>query len=849
MPADMQQLKARGCSSGSYKRIFSGDAANYPPQVKKLVDLIANRARRSIGGNLQEWRAYAAIDTAYDVPFQQITPTIIRNLLSQQYNSADQVKAALSGWGLREQDLFIREPLPDGKEALVPNAPVFFGILIPLVKSYVTIRLAKIFNERNLSPLLQYQPLKATSRNQVLCEIITDIAETMSNWYGYPAVLRQAIQQMLKYGVMLTFPCEEWHSEEQEILEESGEVKTVTNKEGLRYYLPHPTRMFYDMMSPLSTLNSDSGVSWCGHWTVRTYGEVLDDKRYWNRRGIFSGTNWFNYGHGSEYYFQEFFPCAMAAGFCDRFQSPPSREDKAAWYSNSDRDQAVFLTEFFMKLVPSDWGLGEYEGKGTVDAPWGKLVKTYRYPVWHRFTLAGDDTVIYAEPMAYCPSWFMGYHYDAQAGHQSSLGLEAIPWQDHVGDLLSHIIDVAKQNLANCTFYDTNLVDKNDIQRIQKLGARLYRGWNFVPYDSLMQQRAGAGPTTAFQPVRFDKQSIVELLQALPAVLNIMERVMQITAQEVGAAASHQQSKAEVVQTSNASTNGVVFTASFVDEGIDAWKRQLYEASQAYMDPKITAQVSADIPNLDQMLAEIGFERQGEGKNVVLVRGSKKKLRLEGFAASNQGPVDAREKEMAQVVFSVVGTIAGQPELFKKIGAKNLLNLLEQAARLAGAPRGFNLTLMPEGEQEEELPQNVVAAIQQAQQATMQAVSEKIAKPAAEAVAQDQQKIAQIEQVLQQLSKIYEVAAAEQEKAKALALKVQTDAERKAAQAADAEQRKNAAAQADQQRKTEQAAADIQIDLAKAEVDKRIEIEKAELVKQIMADKAQAAKATKPKAE
>lgn len=822
----MQLLKRHGVSSGSYRRIFSGPYDNYPPRVRKLVDLMSSRARRGISTNLQEWRAYAAIDTAYDVPFQQTTPTLIRNILGRKWNSSEELKSALDGWGLNQDSLFIKESLPDGRDGLVPNAPVFFGILIPLVKAYVTIRLAKIFNERNLSPLLEYKPLKETSRNHLLCDIITDLVQTMSTWYGYPAVMRQCIQQMLKYGVVLTFPYEEWNCQEQVVDNELGGEETVTVKEGLRYVIPHPTRMFYDLTHPLTTINSDTGVSWCGHWTLKTYGDILDSKDYWNRKSVFSGTNWFKYGYGSDYYFQEFFPCAMASDYSARFggsTGTQSREDKAAWYNNSDRDQAVFLTEFFMKLVPSDWGLGEYDGKATKDSPIGKMVDTYRKPVWHRFTLAGDDTVIWAEPMAYCPSWFMGYHYDAQAGRQDSLGLQAVPWQDLVGDLLNHMIDVAKQNLANCTFYDTNVVDKKDIERINKLGSRLYKGWNFLAYDSLLQQRAGAGPGTAFQPMRFDKQSIVELLQVLPVVLNIMERILQITAQEVGSTASHQQGKEEILQTGSAATNGVMFTASYVDEAIDAWKRQLYDASIAYMDSEVSAQVSSDIEGLDEIIAELGFHEKGRGKDKVLIGGHKNNLRLEGFAASNQGPSMNREKEVAQIIFSTVGTVAGQPELFKKVGAKNLLSLLEQAAKLAGAPRDFKLNEVPEGDGQEEVPQNIIAAIQQAQQATMQAVSEKIAKPAAQEIAQDQQKIQQIEGVLEQLKGIYQVAAAQQDKTRIDQEKTQVKLQLKAQESQAGQQRKMAESQAAIARETAKAENQIAIEREKASAQIQIE--------------------------
>ena len=67
------------------------------------------------------------------------------------------------------------------------------------------------------------------------------------------------------------------------------------------------------------------------------------------------------------------------------------REDKAGWYSTADRDKSIFVAEHFEKLVPRDWGLGDYDG-----------------PVWHRFTMAGDDTPIWIEPSAITPGIFMG---------------------------------------------------------------------------------------------------------------------------------------------------------------------------------------------------------------------------------------------------------------------------------------------------------------------------------------------------------------------------------------------------------------------------------------------------------
>ena len=817
MSVDLKHLSSLGVSAGSYRRIFSAKPADYPKRVKELVQLISQRVMDGRSRNFREWRTYAAIDIAFDAPWQQTTPTMINHILSKNM-SLDETLASVREWGLKEDDLFLKVMQPDGKMISVPNPPVFFQIVIPIVRAYTIMREAKLFNERNLNPLLPYRPLKEISRNQVLTEIITDLIQTISTWYGYTAVMRQAIHQCLKYGIVLAFPEEEWHCEKQERIGADGKVEKYIVKEGLRYVLPHPTRMFYDLNRPLTRINSDTGCSWMGTWWIRSYGEILDNRAYWNRTRIFCGTNWLD-TNISGTYFQEFYPCRMKFPVQNSGGAPPQREDIAAWYQSNNRDQAVFLTDFFMKIVPGDWGLGEYKGE--------TLQKTYKHPVWHHFVLAGDDTVVYASPIPYAPTWFMGYDYDENAGRNSSLALECIPWQDHVGNILSQIILTAKQNLANVTFYDSQIVNTADIDKLKNQGEMRYRGMNFIPFDSLLNQRAGLSVRDAFVSVQLSKQQIQELLQMLPTVLNIMERVLQISAQEAGAAASHQQSKAEILQTGGASTNRVVFTGSGIDEGIDAWKRQLYDAAMAYMDPSITAEISADIPDLQQHLHELGFEVTGTGDNSILVRGEKHRLRLEGFASTSQGEEPNKEKEIAQVIFQVVGTVAGQEDLHKQIGTKNLLALIEQGAKLAGAPRDFKLRVQVEGKPDSEIPKAILEAIQQAQQATLQAVEEKIAKPVAQEVASDQQAIQQIQGVLQQLQGIYDIAKQTQDKNRIAQEKAQSSLQIRAAETQARVELANKVAAADIERKNAVAASEIKIAEDRAHAQSAIEGAKA----------------------
>lgn len=815
---DIAYLKRQGVSSGEWKKIFTIEPAKREKPLQRLYDLIRNDNIEGMTMNLREWRAHHAVDVAYGVPFNQTTPTLIHDILSRNLD-AEQTQSALKNYGLSEQEMFMTIRTPDGKECKQLNAPLLFQTFIPIVKAYLQTVLGQIFNERNRSPLLPYNPLKQTNRNRVLCEIWTDIVQTIATWYGYPEVYKQCIEQMLKYGIMLAFPLEEWHVDEQIFDYGQGPVK-VTMKEGLRYAIPHPTRMYYDLKYPLTTLNTDTGVRFHGHWRIMSYGEILDNKMYWNRREIFSGTNWYKSPLAYNY-FEEIFPCRLR--FPHELGWNPNmdilREDRGAWYrNNNQRDDAVFVTEQFRKIIPFNYGLGNY-----------------KYPIWARFTLAGDDTVIWATPCAYTPGFFMGYDYDQNAARTPSLALDLIPYQDHIGNFLSQMVLTAKQNLEDAYFYDTNAIDTKDIKVLQNLGEKRYRYRNWIPFDSLKTRMGQYSQKDAIFPIQTQQRSINELQALIPTTLSIMERLLGIAAQEAGAQASHQQSKAEVSTVVGAGKNRRILTSSSVDSGEDAWKRQLHAGYTNYGDGGVTAQVSADIEDLPVHLKEIGFNMVGKGDDKVLVKGRKTGLRLEGFAASNQGPQPANEKEIAQAILQGVQTIIGQEDLHQEVGAKQLLKLIEQAVIMAGGPKDFRLTTQKK-DANGKIDPAVMQAIQQAIQTVVQTVEEKIAKPAAQQSAKQEQEIKGIEETVQQLKKIYDVAAAAQEKQDV-----------KAAESKQKMEIKQSEFEADEKRKQEDHQAELQRLAEKAHVETAVKLEQAKTTAQIERGKLAHKIATTPK--
>jgi hypothetical protein len=751
-----------------------------PPRVQKLVDLITNRLKDGYNRNLADHRVFAAIDLAYEAPFNQTTATMIQYFLRRGMpQNGDELEKELEKFGLKQDDLFLSvQRLVDGKDTnvLIPNPPVFFNFLLPLVLSVCTQRTATFFNERNTSPLLPFNPLIKTAQNRVVCEVVTNLIQTIAGWYNYQSYLDQSIKQMVKYGVALAFPEEEWDCEYQLQEGDDGKEEKQVVKEGIRYLFPHPSRMFYDLYHPLPTLNSDTGIEFAAHWQIVPYSEILDNRMYWNRECISYGTNWFDNPLAGNY-FQEFYPCKLKFPSFD--SGPLKREDKAAFYSSSDRDKAVFQTQFYMKLVPKDFGLGRYEQKGEGKKAKKKLVDTYDYPVWHRFVVAGDGTIIWAEPCAYVPNWFMGYNYDAQSGRQVSLGLETIPWQDHTGNIMTQMKLTCQQNLDNVTWYDTNMVNKTDVENLANLGERRYKSRNFLPFDSLKMSRSGGMDVSkAFITSELQYRSIQDLVTMMGQTLDIMDRVLGFTAQDGGATAKHYQSAEEIKETAGSSDARANYTGASIDNGIDAWKIQIYTAAMAYMDVEFESQVSSDIPDVEKILADLGFTIIGRTKDKILISGQKSKLKLEGFMKIGGGDEPEPDNQTAQVMFQTIGIISSHPEFFQAIGVKKVISLLEQAAKIAGADKDFKLPVEnqppppgqpapgappqpgqpppgapPPGQPmpptlSPEVMQELIPILKQVQQQTLQIVEEKIAKPAAAEMVKQENQIKQLDALM-----------------------------------------------------------------------------------------------------
>lgn len=745
---DLDILKARGITPESLERNLKTDynslvggafvgqtVANLQDQgdnERKVANLrrrIRSRIQEGMDRNFRDFRTYYALDVAWDTPFRQINPTLLQNFLDQDPNQEDVYKQVES-WGLSSL-IEEKDDPKTGKKIKTFNYPVFFKVLVPLVRLYVTIRWAKIINDRRLNPFFKYEPLKNTAVLTAKCEALTDRINIISQQYGYFDVLKQAVLKMLHYSTCFQFPKEEWHYEEQLRPATEDDVRRgkkndadqpasvgdnirFTDREGLRYHLPHPTRVFYDLAHGPYTLNYDCGCEYVGYWRIARYREILNSN-FWNKDQIALGSG--DLISNNQLFFTTVYSaCTLRMPTTPAMQAPtPDGNALAAeigvgsgnldrekeignlYYGTEHGDQGVLVTEYFEKLIPSENGLGNYD-----------------HPVWFRFVIAGDQaTILYAAPVPYCPVIYYGYDADESRTKNASMSMEVMPFQDQFSNVLTQIILTAKQNLANLTFVDEDQVDQPTLDTIKGIGEKLYRYLNVFKYSSKKAARMQQKLADAVQSFALPKGNVAELIMVLKSILDVLERVLVMSSQEVAQAASHELRVDEVRNIMQSTSARLIFSATPVDIACMAWKRQLYQGLMAFGDDDIYTMIPSDTPLEQSVLEAMGFtfvDRDMTNQDrYVQARIAKNRLALPlwSFASTRDNEDRTDNFRIAQTMGQLLQNMLNNPMLAQAIGPDQAIDLSNVLWKLAGLPpdRKLRNTMPPQASPEEQQQQ------------------------------------------------------------------------------------------------------------------------------------------------
>lgn len=711
---DIGILREHGATTEKFKKLFSegrGSGRN-SETLKPIYNRIESRIQEGRSHNFKNYQTFYALDLAWNAPLRQTSQTLLFSLIDKKADDK-KVLSAINDWGLTSM---VKQE--DGKSVI--NLPVFFNILIPLVRAYVTIRWAGIINRLKNYPLLQYDPQHQTRDAKLKCEVITDRVQLVSQQYDYFSVLKQAVFSMLHYGQALQFPIESWHSEQQ-LVKENGREKKVYTREGLRYHIPHPTRTFIDMAHRPSTINSDSGVRFLGYWTIKRWREIKGIEGYWNLDKVSVGTTDV-VGANPVFFNTVGTQCAISIptaggakpGILDR-------EGEVGFYSNDLDDQGVFLCEYFEK----------------VENPKKEHLFDYEHPVWMRFVVANDTTILFAEALPYVPAIYYGYDSNENQSTNSSLSLEVLPSQDMVSNLLSQYILSTKQNLANLNLIDSDALDvgKEDkatfIKKLQNYGERWFRELNFEWFSSRKARNNQADIRNAVQSFRFTPLSTDGIVSAIRQILDLLERTLVMSAQEVAASASHEQTAEEIRRTAGAVATRLEFTATPVNQGIYAWKKQIYDGLMSYGEDEMYAQLTHKVD--EAQLTKLGFtveEKWDEKARRVLIKTNKSAVAVDSFASTRDADDRVSSAAQADAMSKVLGFVIGSPQLLNAIGESQCLEFVNEIAKSMGLPEDFKLRDIAKGVPPQ---QALVQLLQQMQDQILGKVAEGV-KPIADSV-------------------------------------------------------------------------------------------------------------------
>ncbi len=729
------QLSKAGCTPEKIKPLAESldSRDRTTDKFKQWIERESSRIRDGVDRNLTNWRLWWALDRAYDAPFHQVSYTLLQDVLSKDYDES-KVNSLIEDFGLTHmlEPVTNNDGTPccgsDGVQKKALNLPVFFKIFVPLCAAYLKARWAKLYNDRNNIPLYKYEPAYSTRDNRIRCDIWTSRIAVMANQLGYANDEKDSIFQALHYGLSIAFPREAWFKEEQ--LDADGKVKVV--REGLRFNMPPPERMYYDMSQRLSTMNYDCGVEFAGYWHITKYGSLKNNDDLWNKDKLTVGKG-MDRLTANHNFFANIYPCTLQFPTITKTDGN-DREQEYADYASATEDASVLLTEHFTTVIPKEVGIG-----------------TYPYPVKFRMVMMNYDVPAYIEPLFCNFGAYYGYDAEGNRARNSSLTLEVMPFQDQIGNILTQWILAAKQNLMNPVFYDRDIVSTEAIEALKNQGEKVLRGRQFVDYSSRDMQAKLGDVSQAFHAVTFPLLPTGEMQVLIRGLLDLLERAMQFSSQEIGQAATHEQSATESNIIHANQGNRVQFTGTFVDDGIWAKKKMIYDACVAHLDDDIWAELApsytTSFDEFKELCQKLGIEVKdmaGNNGEKAVVKAPKKALLVEAFASNRDGLNRINNPAMANAAVQLFSVFANNEILLSAIGLEQAVELANQIATLLDLPKDFRLRFQsqPQGQP----GQNMMAEVQKQMSNMAQEIAKRIEdgeKSAAEAIQTGDEKVAQ----------------------------------------------------------------------------------------------------------
>ena len=689
---DLEILENHGCTQARLREIFTAEKGKDFETREKFQDLVQSRILGGIRHSTKHAKLYMSVDIAWDsMPINKATIPLL------QY-AQGKISIEQCGDNLTEIDSADKFCEYDDEGAIKSiNTLRLYEVSVNLIRSYVTRRVAaQVHRFSNLFPYFKYEPRSTKLEDKLRADVLSQRIEMMTDQFGYRHLWEQVIRQMFMYGHSVAFPETAWTEEVQwrkDVDPITGEEKlsSYSEKGGVKLKTPHPTRVVWDQSRPLHDLNINQGPEWIGYWDIIRYRDIKDNPSTWNSDKI-SFTNslhslYTDYAEFFNFYFSDSmaFPKTQ-----DQFSFQNERTAHTGVYASDDGDKGMFVTNMCMKVNPKRDGLGDYP-----------------HDVWLKLTVASDETVIYAEYLPSLPAIYGGINENDDRVANISVAHEIMPFQDQLSNIMTKMLHDMKVGMMRIFCIDQDALDDDVKDYIKDALAEdtFYSKPKALFYSGQKAADLGINNNNFIQIVDAHKDlsaGINQSIQAILQLLNLVERLLILSPQELGQPAPREISATEVAEIAN-STNSIY---SFISEGIDdmrsAAKKMFYEHLVSCSRDKFIVPIKQRYT--ERIINDAGFESETEGDLAASARniiGEPGNLVHEYLFTSRDGAERGRDTQSAQVLSQLVQGMMQIDGVPQALGKERFFELLNEVFRMSGA---HDLRLQTdEADQEQEM--------------------------------------------------------------------------------------------------------------------------------------------------
>ncbi len=685
---------------------------------KKFETRIASWLSEHVIYTLRNHRHYGSVDLAWDS-----TP-INKHILPLMLYAQGRVDIAACAKALADVpngNKYVHKN--DSGQATHIDLPKFSEVEFNLIRSVITRRVAAQSNKYNgLWPFFKYESRKQTQVSKLRADLLSQRMDIMADQYDYRHFQDQVIRDMFLYGHSVAFPRASWERDVQwekvPVAPELATKKPIEKRarierEGVAWINPHPSRVFWDNAFALSSINCDMGCEYVGFWDLCRWRDIAENPHYFNRDSVsFSADTaaWFTQ---FSTYFNQYFDRITPPTMPGNADAPNDRLNNVGLYTGEMEDTAAIHANIFVKITPKEWGIGEYP-----------------YPIWVQLKTAGDSTVVYADIMPSGPGANFSFNENDGRLLNSSMAHELMGYQDQITNLLGLFLEVVKADLFAIGVLNTDIFPDDDKGRaaLQHFRAAM-QGQNWygamqileASFEKLREVGIATDEKNIFKIVRSaPNTALTAIIEAIARVIQMAEKLMVLSANEQGQAASHEISATESNQISTSTETVYTFISSAIDRGRAAMKKICYESFIAKGAEDLELSVLSRYPPKVVEMAgfavlaedaedESGMPMDPKGNTAGAIhrtlRGSKMMLRHDYIFTTRDGGERSANTQSANVLVQLIQALGTLPEpitraLFGAMGKEKVFQIFNEIFRKADTGVDMALELKP-GESDE----------------------------------------------------------------------------------------------------------------------------------------------------